>query len=358
MEQGFPIQGEVARQVTNSTVAMHVVLSAMLITAILRLFLSNRRAARLQDLWWWLFLVLATPAIGFAIPGDDRLVRAEILPGVWRYLFLIWLLAAIGAFVTLFRVDKKSGLGVIAWSVVYIAFLGYFIGMMLPTLSYPREAAWRTQCKNNLKQLGLAFHNYLDEHKAFPGPTMGEPAVSWRVSILPYLEATRVLKSYDMHHAWDADQNLPVIAQRPSQLTCPSQPGYPGVKEVTRENMFHWPTSYVMPTGPGTIGQSNRGVRPKDISDGFFNTILLTEACGLQIIWTEPRDFDASKQPIGVNFRGTEQRDSPGFASSYHKGGAHVELADGSVRFISENINPEVLESLITVAGHEEMGDW
>ena len=75
----------------------------------------------------------------------------------------------------------------------------------------------------------------------------------------------------------------------------------------------------------------------------------------LNVVWTEPRDFDVSREPIGVNLGGTGRTDSPGMLSSYHAYGAHAVFADGSVRFIPETIDPQVLRALTTIASGDHM---
>ena len=89
---------------------------------------------------------------------------------------------------------------------------------------------------------------------------------------------------------------------------------------------------------------------------------MFVEAVGLNIVWTEPRDADVSRVPIGVNLKGTGKTDSPGLMSSYHQvngGRAMMVLADGSVRFINQSIDPHALKSLTTIAGGEPLPpDW
>jgi prepilin-type processing-associated H-X9-DG protein len=92
---------------------------------------------------------------------------------------------------------------------------------------------------------------------------------------------------------------------------------------------------------------------PKGVIDGLSYTLMLTEACGQQIVWTEPRDVDMSVSPIGINLDGEVEGRSPGVASSYHPTGCHVLFGDGAVRFLSRTIDPEVLKALITANGNE-----
>jgi prepilin-type processing-associated H-X9-DG protein len=88
--------------------------------------------------------------------------------------------------------------------------------------------------------------------------------------------------------------------------------------------------------------------------------MLLGECSGLNIVWTEPRDIDTSKQRIGINFPGGRPGWSSSILSSYHRGGAYAGFADGSARFLSEKIDPKVLHALTTATGGEKLppGSW
>ena len=90
-----------------------------------------------------------------------------------------------------------------------------------------------------------------------------------------------------------------------------------------------------------------------DVTDGTPNTLLIVEACETNIIWTDSRDRDVNTAAIGINQPGSKRRTSDALMSSYHPGGAQAALADLSVRFISENIDPALLEKLSTMAGGE-----
>jgi prepilin-type processing-associated H-X9-DG protein len=113
-----------------------------------------------------------------------------------------------------------------------------------------------------------------------------------------------------------------------------------------------------MPTGPKTVGEKSLGISFKDIADGSSNTLLVVEACGAQIIWTEPRDINVASQPTGINLNGAQRGQSKGWLSSYHAGGTQVLLADGSVRFIPANTDPSVLNGLATIDGREKIDDF
>jgi prepilin-type processing-associated H-X9-DG protein len=117
-------------------------------------------------------------------------------------------------------------------------------------------------------------------------------------------------------------------------------------------------TSYVAPTGAQTVFDSKQGTSFDEITDGTANTLLILEAAGTEIIWTEPRDVDAVSHRISVNGPGTHRKQSDSMFSSWHVGGAQVALADGSVKFISNTIDSDVLKGLLTKDANDAVGDF
>jgi prepilin-type processing-associated H-X9-DG protein len=100
------------------------------------------------------------------------------------------------------------------------------------------------------------------------------------------------------------------------------------------------------------FGENSRSAYP-DLPDGASHTLLLLEACGRRIVWTEPRDIDVASVETGINRAGSSPGQSDGLISSFHAGGAHVALADGAVRWVNESIDPTVLKALVTANGGE-----
>ncbi len=190
---------------------------------------------------------------------------------------------------------------------VVIAIIAILIALLLPAVQQAREAARRSQCKNNLKQLGLALHNYHDTHQAFPPGGFGQFKISWAVSILPYLEQGTVFNAVNMNYGVSpGDMNSgynTVLDKWMSEIFwCPSSP-------ASRLNLrTDYPTraataSYIAvggastsatdstdPTGMGRCGASGQGyacangmmpanmvVLMRDVTDGLTNTIMLGE---------------------------------------------------------------------------------
>jgi len=242
-----------------------------------------------------------------------------------------------------YRPPSKSSAGPIILIVAAVVVLvvvvvcgGILAALWLPTVGTAREAARRSMCTNNLKQIGVAMHIYHDRWKCFPAAVRtdedGQPMRSWRVAILPFVEQAPLYDQYDFSQPWNGPNNSALQSTSISAYRCPSD-GDPTSTE----------TSYVMIVGKDTIGgEPGEAVRIADISDGTSNTILAIEVGASGIHWMEPRDVTVEE---AVTFL-TDPAASP--FEQVHLGGANVLLADGSVRFMSESTDPQTLRALLT----------
>jgi len=226
-----------------------------------------------------------------------------------------------------------------------------FAVILLPGVSTPREHYRRSQCKNNLKQIGLGMFNYSDRNDRFPPANLGDPAASWRVTLLPFVEQEELAKRYDFTRTWDSVENAPLQSQVIQAWDCPSRPS-----RVDSNGRFL--TAYVVPTMAGSLFDGTQGPRFKDITDGTSNTIMAVESCGSSIVWSEPRDTDPAHADISINGPGAVKGQSGSFVSSWHAGGAQVLLADGSARFVSSSIDPAILKKLLTKDAGDDVGEW
>ena len=236
------------------------------------------------------------------------------------------------------------------------------IALLLPAVQQAREAARRTQSKNNLKQLALAMHNYHDVHNAFPRGTVEnddlEPdeRLSWIYSILPYLEQANLYEQVDAESGWESEKNKLVAMTTVPGLQNPSQSG-PRVNGSSGD--------YIGIAGIGPDAASLENNDPKagifgydrqagfrDITDGTSNTLMIGDA-------SEPNaSFLAGGKATIRGFSQKPYINGPDGIGSPHVGGAQFALADGSVRFISENIDEGVLEALATKSGGEVVGEF
>ena len=186
-----------------------------------------------------------------------------------------------------------------------------------------RHGVPRMECMSNEIMLGNALRHYDFPNRIAWSPASGHPEVSWRVLALNALDNRKLFRRYDLLAAWDEPQNFNVAAVRQRDFQCPAN-YYP------TDTRGRWYTAFAMPTGPHTFGANPAGSRFEDITDGIGNTLLLVEASGSQIVWTEPRDVNIATQPTGINLKGSRPGYSAGWLSSYHSNGVNIVMADGS----------------------------
>lgn len=214
------------------------------------------------------------------------------------------------------------------------------VALLLPAVQGAREAARRTQSANNLKQIALALHNFHDTHRRFPAAynksKEGQPLLSWRVHILPFIDQGELYNQFKLDEPWDSEHNKPLIAKMPQVYQSPSSTAgegktvYLGVRGD--KMVFTAPES----------AERNTGIGIADILDGTSNTIMVVEANNdSAVIWTKPDDFVPNEADPRKGLMGLRP------------GGFQAALGDGSVRLISENIDPKVLMRLFMRADGE-----
>lgn len=232
------------------------------------------------------------------------------------------------------------------------AFVAFILVMcLLPPNGHSREADRRTACRYHLKTLGYAIYNYHDRHKQYPFSET-QPARSWRVELLPLLDHLPEYNAYDQNQPWNSPQNARLASVAIREYLCPS-----AVVHGSSSGLY---TSYALLDGPQTAAAWMRRTNKENLPDGTSNTALLVEACGQQIVWTEPRNIVVAPNNIGINLPGTRPHQSAGVWSSYHKRkGGHTMYVDGSVRFLSADTDPSVLRAITTADGGEPVpGDF
>lgn len=368
MEQGFP-PGRVLESMTPAVVLTHCLMVPALAVMVFIAIQSLRRPAdkKLVNKWGRMLIVLVGVGLWVVLgqalrtPGPAELVFEIYL----AIAVLIGVVAMQGCDFRCWRQTKTvsdavflsclAGFGRVLFILAGAAIFSILPAMLFfPAPSSAREAARFPQCRNNMKQLGIAMQSAVEANNGkWPRSIDGKVPISWRVSFLPFMDSKHLRDQYDIEHAWDDAKNLPVAQTRFTALMCPANP-HPS---DAQQRYF---TSYVMLTGPGTAAPGDRDIRADDFPDGISNTAVFVEAVGLNIVWTEARDADVTSTPIGINLKGSGKTDSPGIVSSYHNSGrANMTLADGRVATINEHIDPQVLKSLTTIAGQEELpSDW
>jgi prepilin-type N-terminal cleavage/methylation domain-containing protein/prepilin-type processing-associated H-X9-DG protein len=284
---------------------------------------------------------------------------------------------------------------------VVIAIIGVLIGLLAPAVMKVREAANRMSCTNNLKQFGLALHDFHDAHGKFPpGQVQGPlPAAGvtqavhhgWGPFILPHIERQNLFNKYHWE-VWEASPlNGDVVATPLKVFQCPSAPparfvtswpyDYPGGKAACGDYAPTWSVDPVL-VPQGLIAQApadyrgilvpNQMTRIADITDGASNTLMLTEDAGRPQFWHAGHEvpgqinggpwvaFYSGFVVRGSKYDGTS---SPGPCAinctndhevySFHPGGANAVFTDGHVRFLSAGMSLRTLAALVTRAGGE-----
>ena len=212
-----------------------------------------------------------------------------------------------------------------------VATTGVLVALLLPAVQSARTAARRMSSGNNLKQIGLALHNYHDSHKQFPvgeSPTNkyqdGKPLLSWRVHLLPFVDQDALYNKFKLDEPWDSPHNIQLLDQIPPTYVCPHY-------ELGNR------TVYVAPQGPNTALGSEKRVRFRDITDGTSQTIALIEAGPERAVpWTKPDDLmiDAD-DPVG-----SVAAEQEIFQALF---------CDGSVQSISTAISADIFKWMIQI---------
>ncbi len=317
-----------------------------------------------------------------------------------------------------------------------IAIIAVLIALLLPAVQQAREAARRTQCKNNLKQIGLALHNYHDTFLMLPAshyrvfPQVGNPtsAVAWDCMLLPYIDQAPLYGSiifetvYNPNVSWTGTNKIALESRQPA-LRCPSTP-HPSTIALGPITIGGVATSWNLTTtsyganASGLVGNSapaNGAIlagRPTEsqqhlddawpgdaryngpmylqssinlsgITDGTSNTVAVAEwtrggsgtrttfvydhyAVGSVNAQDESARCNGSfgiplnYQPIAgvATLPNPAQNQAKAGFASFHTGGVHGVLADGAVKFFSENIDVTVQRALGSRNGGETVGEY
>jgi prepilin-type N-terminal cleavage/methylation domain-containing protein len=234
---------------------------------------------------------------------------------------------------------------------VVIAIIGMLVGLLLPAVQQAREAARRTQCLNNLKQIGLALHNYATANSTFPpsfcirpGSALGTNNGSWSIHgrILPYIEQTNAYQRVRLDVPWDAQVSTGVPTMRTAVYVCPSEVN-DRVRVDASGNPYTYPQTYGFNFGTWLVydpatGQGGDGVffvnsqiGPAGVSDGLSNTAAAAEVRAFTSYFRNTQDpgpaVPASPADLAAFASGADFKLGP----NTNQNTGHTEWADGRV---------------------------
>ena len=302
---------------------------------------------------------------------------------------------------------------------VVIAIIAILIGLLLPAVQKVREAAARSTCTNNLKQLGLALHNFHDTNQVFPasgwttaGP--GNPAgkyVGWRPLTLPFIEQEGLQRLYDFKLDWWEGNNLAVAAVYPVKTyQCPSTAGrstqlnivaksprpaltltqplgptdYEAIMGVQPASINpHLPTAYYNAGNRFSVMSRNSRTRMTDVTDGTSSTIMMVECSARPLVyrngkadlslnndqgigWADsegPFSFDGaapdgSLEGCGLTCHAVMNKKNDNEPFSFHTGGGNFLFTDGHVQFVRDSVTMVTFAALCTMRGGEIVGEY
>jgi prepilin-type N-terminal cleavage/methylation domain-containing protein len=274
---------------------------------------------------------------------------------------------------------------------VVIAIIGILVALLLPAVQSARESARRISCSNNLKQIGLAFHNYHDTYRYFPNTDAGGSITraSAFTAILAHLEQGNTYSLYDFSLGNSDPVNLKAVSQRVEVYICPSAAFRRHVPISGCDANDRAPGTYAVSTGSGdpwgsvtgtphngAIVEHGSGITAmRDILDGTSCTLLSGEAhwsigdyfftstpCNGQVRWGFT--YWSSPYPLATAFTTMAPFNPTSggsavlsrFRSDHTAGMVNFVFCDGSSRFLQESIDQSVLDALGTRAGKEPIG--
>ncbi len=285
---------------------------------------------------------------------------------------------------------------------VVIAVIATLVALLLPAVQQARESARRSACTNNIKQLGLAYHNYHDTHNIFPAQTLFVQA-NILVAILPYIEQHNLYDTYNHNISYLQESNKELCTKMPSILLCPSNPDA-GKTVLKSTYSFQSPdykcvtNYYPLPGQPhgNPLFQRVRNKRLRDVTDGLSNTTMAFEGAGSPGLWLQGKRMSDSMSNLYISDSECWTADRLGGyyyryvfelnssdpygarptifgnignsiinysnyrtgAYSFHAGGIELLLCDGSVRFLNENANMELANAMNSIDGGEVFGEF
>ena len=281
-------------------------------------------------------------------PQMSTAALTSLILGICSFgcLFLTGIPAIIFGIVALVKIDRGRGqLRGTGLAITGIC-LGFFVpaaatvlaALLLPAVQAARHAARATESKIHLKSIGLALANYSDTFRSFPPGAIVDAEQrehhGWQVMLLPYLDQQAVYVQVNFKVPWNAPENV-----KPFQMQIKDfqLPGVDETKDSSGYALSHY-------AGNSYVFRENAGASYREIADGTSKTILAGEAAGNFKPWGSPEN---RRDPSNGIQAGPDSYGSPGSP------GAVFLFCDGSVRYLSKAVNPDVLKAFATPAGGE-----
>ena len=240
---------------------------------------------------------------------------------------------------------SQSRIKAFGWALFAVIAVGCLGMLFTPASGVAREASRRMSCANNMKQIALALHNYHDAYGSFPPAFVtdedGVPMHSWRVLILPFVEAQPLYAIYRFDEPWNGPNNIKLLDNMPPCYQCPSS--------VANRHATSRFTGYLAVVGERTVWPGKTVTKLADIVDGSSSTVLVVECKADKVLWTEPRDleFQAALGLLCSNDEDVPIRHmTENFFFRYYWD-RHVAFGDGEVRSLGKDVGPAVWSDVL-----------
>jgi prepilin-type N-terminal cleavage/methylation domain-containing protein/prepilin-type processing-associated H-X9-DG protein len=252
---------------------------------------------------------------------------------------------------------------------VVVAILVALIALLLPAVQAAREAARQVSCGNNLRQIGIGLHGYHEVHGCFPPGGIErrlsrletkKRQIAWSAFLLPFVEQEAVHRMIDFGKAFDAEENREAAAQVLPIYLCPSVPR--SSTRIAGRGACDYGGIYGQRlTGPNSPPNGSmlydRAISIQQIEDGTTTTLIVSEDAA----WKDGQWINALnvfEVAHAINPPDTPYTLMDNEIRSKHPGGANGLFGDGSVRFLNENMQREVLAAICTRNGREVVGEF
>ncbi|QDU93337.1 DUF1559 family PulG-like putative transporter [Lignipirellula cremea] len=200
-------------------------------------------------------------------------------------------------------------------------------------------AAQHAQTRANFERIAAALEAYRLEHGAYPPAysvdATGQPLLSWRVLILPYLGYDNIYRQFALDQPFDGDQNQWLSSNPPAEFSDPDD--LAGVGE----------TACMAVIGPRTLFNGNRPVKREEITDRLDQTLALIEVHGHGVLWSQPIDLSVDMLGQGLTGLNLGEETRP-------VRGVYIATADGKAHYLSSSIPADYLQALTTINGGED----